>query len=148
MTAGYFLVGLAVVLFILEAHLATYGLIGAAAIGCLIAGAALLNVPVAVIVVAALALAGLVAVMAQRAWRARHEPVRTRHEGLVGQLGEVRSPLDPEGQVFLQGTLWRARLENGGGEPRPGDRVTVQSVEGLTLLVSPASRAERDQGES
>ncbi len=67
----------------------------------------------------------------------RDQPVRAGHEELIGAPAEVRSSLDPEGQVWIEGALWRARL-TGDGEPlRPGDRVTVEAVEGLTLLVRP-----------
>jgi membrane-bound serine protease (ClpP class) len=67
----------------------------------------------------------------------RDEPVRTGPEELIGALAEVRTPLEPEGQVWIEGALWRARLGEGGAAPRPGDRVVVEAVEGLTLLVQP-----------
>jgi membrane-bound ClpP family serine protease len=58
------------------------------------------------------------------------------HEELLGARGEARTALDPDGQVLLGGALWRARLA--GGEPlRPGDRVTVEAIDGLTLTVRP-----------
>ncbi|HYP54749.1 MAG TPA: NfeD family protein [Solirubrobacterales bacterium] len=71
----------------------------------------------------------------------RDGPVRTGPEELVGARAEVRTPLDPEGQVWIEGALWRARLRDDGGAPRPGDRVVVEAVEGLTLMVrsDPAS---------
>jgi membrane-bound serine protease (ClpP class) len=147
-TEGFVLLGLAAVLLIAEAHLATYGVLGFVGLGFFAWGAALLDVPVAAIVVGGILLAAFVAFAAQRAWRARHLPVRTGHEELVGRTGEVRAALDPEGQVFIQGALWRARVANGGGPLRPGDRVRVQSVEGLTLLVTPsAAPASEGEGE-
>jgi membrane-bound serine protease (ClpP class) len=69
----------------------------------------------------------------------RDQPVRAGHEELIGAAAEVRSSLDPEGQVWIEGALWRARLAGNGGPLRPGDRVTVEAVEGLTLLVRPES---------
>jgi membrane-bound serine protease (ClpP class) len=76
----------------------------------------------------------------------REEPVRTGSEELVGASAEVRSTLDPEGQVWIEGALWGARLAGGDGPAGVGDRVTVDAVEGLTLVVrpepSPADRAE------
>jgi membrane-bound serine protease (ClpP class) len=79
--------------------------------------------------------------------RARREPVHTGYEEMVGALGEVRAPLAPEGQVFTRGALWRARATNGAGELHPGDRVRVESVDGLTLLVRPAPKAESESDE-
>lgn len=67
----------------------------------------------------------------------RDEPVRTGPEELVGARAEVRTPLDPTGQVWIEGALWRARLVGEEGSPRPGDRVVVEAVEGLTLVVRP-----------
>jgi membrane-bound serine protease (ClpP class) len=73
----------------------------------------------------------------------RDEPVRTGSEELVGASAEVRTSLDPEGQVWIEGALWRARLAGEGGPLRPGDRVTVEAVDGLTLTV----RAEPNRTE-
>jgi membrane-bound serine protease (ClpP class) len=67
----------------------------------------------------------------------RDEPVRTGSEELVGAVAEVRSTLDPEGQVWVAGTVWGARLANGLAHASLGDRVRVDAVEGLTLVVSP-----------
>ncbi|HET7485593.1 MAG TPA: NfeD family protein [Solirubrobacterales bacterium] len=76
----------------------------------------------------------------------REEPVRTGSEELVGASAEVRSTLDPDGQVWIEGALWGARLADGDGRIGVGDRVTVDAVEGLTLVVrpepSPAGKAE------
>ena len=52
--------------------------------------------------------------------------------GLVGQSGVARGALEPEGQVSVQGEIWRAVAD------RPladGTRVTVVDVQGLTLKV-------------
>jgi len=67
----------------------------------------------------------------------REQPVRAGHEELIGAPAEVRTSLDPEGQVWIEGALWRARLIGDGAPLRPGDRVTVEAIEGLTLVVRP-----------
>src|SRR6185369_8360601 len=66
----------------------------------------------------------------------RETDVRTGSEEMVGSRAEARSTLDPEGQVWADGALWRARLAGGGGPVRPGDRVVIEAVDGLTLMVS------------
>jgi membrane-bound serine protease (ClpP class) len=71
----------------------------------------------------------------------REEPVRTGHEELIGARAEARTSLDPDGQVWIEGALWRARLAGGGSPLRPGDRVTVEAVDGLTLTVRPVPPA-------
>ena len=67
----------------------------------------------------------------------RERPFRAGHEQLIGAPAEVRTSLDPVGQVWIEGALWRARLAGEGPTPRPGDRVMVEAVEGLTLRVRP-----------
>jgi membrane-bound serine protease (ClpP class) len=67
----------------------------------------------------------------------RDTPVRAGSEELIGAVAEARSALDPEGQVWIEGALWRARLANGTGMVPLGDRVRIDAVEGLTLVVHP-----------
>jgi len=73
----------------------------------------------------------------------RDEPVRTGIEELVGSFAEARSTLDPEGQVWAGGTIWSARVAGGGGSARLGDRVRIDAVEGLTLIVHPEPRTDQ-----
>ena len=42
--------------------------------------------------------------------------MRTGWEELLGAEGDVRVPLDPVGQVFVQGALWRAVLADDAAE--------------------------------
>jgi membrane-bound serine protease (ClpP class) len=137
------LLALALVLFIAEAHAPTtvLGLLGVAAL----VGAGFAwrdaghDLPVAAIVVGGVILAGFIVFASRKALAAhRDEPVRTGYEELVGAVGEVREPLDPEGQVFIQGALWRARA-SGADQIGLGNRVRVKAVDGLTLEVEPAA---------
>lgn len=78
----------------------------------------------------------------------RDQPVRTGTEELVGASAEARSTIDPEGSVWLEGTLWSARLANGSAPVQLGDRVTVEAVDGLTLVVRPEPQpAQTIEGE-
>jgi membrane-bound serine protease (ClpP class) len=67
----------------------------------------------------------------------RDEPVRTGWEELIGKEAEVREPLDPSGQVWIEGALWRARVADGAPAIGLGNRVLIESVDGLTLVVKP-----------
>jgi membrane-bound serine protease (ClpP class) len=68
----------------------------------------------------------------------RDESVRGGTEEMIGQLAEARSAIAPTGQVFMRGTLWSARLASGlEGPVELGDRVRVEAVDGLTLVVRP-----------
>ena len=81
----------------------------------------------------------------------RDNRVRTGSEELVGSRAAVRTTLDPDGQVWVDGALWQARLAGGGqGTARPGDRVVIEAVDGLTLVVSQEQAAAQtaEQGAS
>lgn len=53
--------------------------------------------------------------------------------GMIGQTAVARGPLEGEGQVAVQGELWRAVAD--GGPIEDGAAVRVVAVEGLTLKV-------------
>jgi membrane-bound serine protease (ClpP class) len=67
----------------------------------------------------------------------RDPHVRTGTEEMIGSSAEARSSIDPEGRVWLGGTIWSARLAAGSGPVRLGDRVRIEAVDGLTLVVRP-----------
>jgi membrane-bound serine protease (ClpP class) len=67
----------------------------------------------------------------------RNERVRTGAEEMIGVVAEVRSSIAPEGQVWVEGALWRARLAEGAAPAQLGGRVIVEAVDGLTLVVRP-----------
>jgi membrane-bound serine protease (ClpP class) len=137
------LLAVALLLFIAEAHAPTtvLGLLGVAAL----VGAGFAwrdaghDLPVAAIVIAGVILAGFIVFASRKAIAAhRDEPVRTGSEEMIGAVAEVREPLDPEGQVFVFGALWRART-SAGERIGLGNRVRIKSVDGLTLDVEPVS---------
>ena len=47
----------------------------------------------------------------------RDEPVRTGTEEMIGSTRRGPQHLDPEGQVWAGGTVWRARLADGAEAP-------------------------------
>ena len=53
---------------------------------------------------------------------------------LVGKVAVASTDLWPEGQVKLDGEIWRARCAGG---CNAGTKVVVRAVEGLTLVVDP-----------
>jgi membrane-bound serine protease (ClpP class) len=70
----------------------------------------------------------------------RNENVRTGTEEMVGAIAEARSSIDPDGRAWLGGTIWSARLADGASPIGLGDRVRVEAVDGLTLVVRPESQ--------
>jgi membrane-bound ClpP family serine protease len=99
-----------------------------------IAGALLLALPVSV------GLGALTLVMLRLALAADRRRPRCGAEGLIGHVGVVRRPLDPTGQVAIDGELWRARRSWAADDnaPEAGEPVIVDRVDGLTLTVRPA----------
>src|SRR5688572_16883013 len=106
-------------------------------VGLVILGAAL--------ALAAVAVLALVTLREARALGRRQ--VQSGAESLIGQVGIVRRRIDPLGDVAVDGELWRARRSWATeDEPPPadGDRVVVDSVHGLTLLVRRAEEWEAE----
>jgi membrane-bound serine protease (ClpP class) len=145
---------LAAALLVAEAHLATGGVLGLAGIGALAASGLLLYdtdsdafaVSPPIVVATAVLIGGLLLFVIQRVVAAhRDEPVRTGWEEMVGAEGEVRLPLDPVGQVFVHGALWRAIAADGETPIAIGNRVRVESVDGLTLVVEPVTGEEQPE---
>jgi len=66
--------------------------------------------------------------------RAQAGPEGTVVEELVGRPGVVRSTLNPEGHVFIDGALWRARWI-AEGKAGVGSAVVVTAVDGPVVLV-------------
>ena len=75
----------------------------------------------------------------------RRKPA-TGREGLVGAVGTVRKPLNPDGVVFVSGELWQATAAGDidAAEPPIPERipVTVTGMDGLRLLVRRATASE------
>jgi membrane-bound serine protease (ClpP class) len=71
----------------------------------------------------------------------RYLPPLAGTEEMIGETAVARSAIDPAGNVFMRGTLWSARLAGGAGPVGPGDRVRVEAVDGLTLVVEPQPTA-------
>ncbi len=153
--AGVILLAAGVVMIIAEAHLPTHGILGVSGVVALVAGGLLLyntnssafGISPAIVVTVGVILGGGVAFAVQRGVAARRLPRRTGWEELVGQVAVVRQPLAPLGQVWLEGSLWAARLldSGGDGETPIGSRVRVESVHGLTLQVRPLEMDAEDR---
>jgi membrane-bound serine protease (ClpP class) len=68
---------------------------------------------------------------------------RSGREALSGHLGTVRTWDSGDGQVFVDGALWRARPSALEIAPlHEGDEVVVERVSGLTLTVRKAEEWE------
>ena len=81
------------------------------------------------------------AIVGRKVYRSQTEtPVRSGKEEMIGREGEVRSSLAPIGHIWADGALWRAKPADEGSPIPPGNRVRVESVDGLTLVVRPLDK--------
>jgi len=65
--------------------------------------------------------------------RALRSKPSTGREGLVGEVGESLTPLNPEGHVRVHGEIWRATAV--AGTIPKGVKIRIVSIENLTLRV-------------
>jgi membrane-bound serine protease (ClpP class) len=113
---GLTLILLAIGLFILEIKVQSYGILAIGGIIAMVIGSIMLiKAPIPelrpslkFIIPVALGLSLIFIFLITLAVRAQMSKVRTGKEGLVGETGEARSVLDPEGKVFVHGELWDA----------------------------------------
>ena len=159
-TIGTILILIGLVLFIVDLHVTSHGLLTAGGIVMLLAGGLALlwaGVPYAGVLLGALmvvtVLMGGVLFGVLGSLRAlRGRPALTGKEGMIGEVGTVRSPVgvNSEGWVFVHGERWRAVLAFAPEETDPrdgepmigvGGKVTVVGFgEGGTVQVIPVER--------
>jgi membrane-bound serine protease (ClpP class) len=148
---GVALLVIGAALLVAEAHLpgGALGILG----GVSLAGGAALTIAgaggglaiVLAAAVAALAVTFLwVGVAARKALATRGIRSSSGREALSGRLGVVRNWTGPDGQVFVDGALWRARRSwpDEAEELGEGDQIVVERVSGLTLAVRRAEEWE------
>jgi membrane-bound serine protease (ClpP class) len=68
-------------------------------------------------------------------WYSKRRKAKVGASALVGLTGVALGSLGPEGQVRVNGEIWRARCEAGCDA---GSEIVVRAVDGLTLEVEPA----------
>ncbi len=114
--AGVLLIIFAILLFILEIKIVSHGLLTVGGVISLIFGGLMLvntsdpslRISKAVIFGVALTIGGFVALAFTFALKARLAKPTTGVEGLVGQVGVVKSKIDKIGYVYVAGELWEA----------------------------------------
>lgn len=151
--AGVFLIVLAVVFFLVDLQTAGFGVFTIGGVAALITGGLLLFSgapaavslsPWAIAIAVAVTLIFFVSVMTA-ALRVRLRRPITGEEGIIGNIGEAKTDIAPEGTVHTNGTLWRARTMETG--IAAGSRVKVMATEGLVLLVEPLHEHEEEAEE-
>ena len=136
---GLVLMLLGVALLVIDVHVTTHGALTVAGLISLAVGSIMLfqNAPgyhtsKPLVIGVAVALGATWAFAISKAVQVRHSPVEVGPQLIAGSIGEVRD----NGLVYVNGELWQARAV-GGQELRRGERVRVESLDGLVLTVRP-----------
>ena len=141
--AGFLLIALALILFILEIKIASHGALTIGGIISLVLGSLMLfrssvdpylriswSVILAMVAVSAAFFGTVVAL----AVRSQFRRPATGSEGLIGETGAAMADFTGKGKIFVVGELWDARCDT---PLRKGQEVTVTGREGMTLVVKP-----------
>ena len=140
----------AFLLFALEAKFTSYGILGAGGVVCMILGALMLvdgpipemRVSLLTALVVSIPLGAIAVFLMTLVLRAHQNPVVSGVEAMIGEIGIARTPLGPDGKVFVHGELWNATANT---EIAAGSRVRVRGVEGLRVIVEKAETEARLQ---
>jgi membrane-bound serine protease (ClpP class) len=138
--AAFALLMLGIALLVIDVHVTSHGALTVAGLICLAVGSIMLfhNAPPPyhtskpLVIGVAVGLGAIWAFAVGKAWQVRSRPVSVGPQLITGAVGEVRR----DGLVFVNGELWQARTP-GGEQLRPGERVRVESLDGLVLTVRP-----------
>jgi membrane-bound serine protease (ClpP class) len=141
---GLGLIILAVILFILEVKVQSFGMLAVGGIAAMIIGSLMLiKAPIAelrpslrFVLPVALGLSLIVIFLLRLVFRAHARRPLSGREGMIGEIGTARTDLAPTGKVFVHGELWEAEAD----EPvRAGEKVKVIEVlGGLKIKVGKA----------
>ena len=137
---GILLMVLALIFFLLEIKITSYGMLSVAGTIALFLGGLMLyegsdygvRLSMSVLIPAVGLVSAFFAVVAGLAFRAQISQTRTGPQGLIGEVGTVKQTIDPEGKVFVHGELWKARST---AVLETGRKVRVVDVQGLTATV-------------
>lgn len=136
---GLVLMLLGVALLVIDVHVPTHGALTVAGLISLAVGSIMLfhnaagyHTSKPLVIGVAVGLGAAWAFAISKAVQVRHRPVEVGPQLIAGSIGEVRD----NGLVYVNGELWQARVA-GGQELRRGDRVRVESLDGLVLTVRP-----------
>ncbi len=138
--AGMMLIALAIIFFVMEMKITSYGLLSIAGIVSLLLGSLMLfegdtpdmKLSLQVLLPTIIVISGFFVAVAGLVFRAQRSKPTTGSRGLVGEIGIVKKSLTPEGKVFVHGELWNARAR----EPvEENARVRVVKVVNLLLEV-------------
>jgi membrane-bound serine protease (ClpP class) len=137
--AGLLLIALAIILFVAEVKVTSYGVLSIGGLISLTLGSIMLfedvGVSLNLMMPTIVLVGGFFVVVAGLAFRAYRAKPKSGMEGLLGEVGVVKDLIDPEGLVFVHGEYWGAKAME---KLEPGEKVAVVGFDGLVLEVEKA----------
>ncbi|MEE9149856.1 MAG: NfeD family protein, partial [Candidatus Tectomicrobia bacterium] len=138
--AGLALLGLALVMFILETQVASFGMLTVGGMVAMFLGSLMLidspedylRIPLSTIFLVVGTTAAVVVFIIGAALRSINRQPVSGQEGMIGEIGAATECIDPSGTVALHGSLWSARSSS---SIEKGETVRVVGVERLKLTV-------------
>jgi membrane-bound serine protease (ClpP class) len=138
--AGILLIVLAIIFFIMEMKIASYGLLSVAGVVSLLLGSLMLfegtspdmKLSLQVLLPTIILISGFFIGVAGLVFRSQVSKPSTGSMGMVGEIGMVKKALTPEGKVFVHGELWNARAK---APLEVGVKVRIVKVVNLILEV-------------
>jgi membrane-bound serine protease (ClpP class) len=140
--AGLILIILAIILFVLEIKVTSYGILSIGGIISMLIGSLMLfdsplpflRVSLSVVLPAVILTVVLFSLTVALVVKAQRRRPKTGIEGLTGIIGEAKTDIHEGGQVFVHGEIWSAWSD----EPiKAGTKIIVDRVDSLKLKVRP-----------
>lgn len=138
--AGLMLILLAIVLFLLEIKVTSYGILSIGGVASLVLGSIMLidsplpflQISWQVILSAAITTSAFFIFAIGMAIRSQRRRPTTGREGLVDEIGKVIEPLNPEGTIEVHGEIWQAITDD---KIKKGQKVKIVEVDPKHLVL-------------
>ncbi|RMH63714.1 MAG: nodulation protein NfeD [Calditrichaeota bacterium] len=139
--AGYLLILFAIILFILEIKITSYGILSIGGVVALLIGSIMLfksplpelRASLQVVLFMVVIMAAFFLFVIGLALKAQKKRPLTGMEAMVGKTGKVTLPLKPTGTILVHGEYWRARAED--APLKKGTPVRIVGVDDEHLLL-------------
>jgi membrane-bound serine protease (ClpP class) len=134
--AGLLLIALAIIFFIAEIKVTSYGLLSLAGLISLTLGSIMLfenvGVSLKLMMPTIFLIGGFFVGISYLAYRAYSSRPKGGMDGLIGETGVVEKRIDPAGTIFVHGEYWSAICDE---VAEQGEKVQVTGSKGLELIV-------------
>ena len=141
-SAGLLLIIFAIILFILEVKVTSYGILTIGGIVAMFLGSIMLfeetpgfpvQVDWGIALVVAVSTGAFVIFALGMALKTRMKKPTTGREGMIGEKGVAITAINPEGDINVHGEIWKATSDE---RIRKGEKVRVLAVDGLEVKVA------------